>query len=183
MTECALFADNIKALGYSWQSPWHFIDQPVYDQGNTGFPFEMPAEDLVGALTNLTDWLSYNGTDYLSSIYYQRIVSAFPNMDDARSFALRLVIHYVGDIHQPLHSATLVNDLYPYGDAGGNYEHLPNICGASNLHSVWDSVAYLYCGYPAMPLDSVDWSWYTTTETEIASQYPVDPAKVFDYDF
>lgn len=64
MTECALFADNIKALGYSWQSPWHFIDQPVYDQGNTGFPFEMPAEDLVGALTNLTDWLAYKGTDY-----------------------------------------------------------------------------------------------------------------------
>ena len=92
MTECALFADNIKALGYSWQSPWHFKDQPYYDQGNSGFPFEEPAEDLVGALNNLTDWLAYKNTDYQSSIYYQRIVSAFPNMDDARSFALRLVI-------------------------------------------------------------------------------------------
>jgi len=29
-TECALFADNIKGMGYSFQSPWHFKDIPWY---------------------------------------------------------------------------------------------------------------------------------------------------------
>jgi hypothetical protein len=32
-TECALFADNIKGMGYTWQSSWHFINIPYYSQG------------------------------------------------------------------------------------------------------------------------------------------------------
>jgi hypothetical protein len=44
---------------------------------------------------------------------------------------------------------------------GGNKEYLPTTpCGASNLHSVWDSVAYLYCGYPTLPLTSTSWEYY-----------------------
>ena len=30
-TECATFADEIKGEGMSWQSDWHFVDQPYYD--------------------------------------------------------------------------------------------------------------------------------------------------------
>ena len=61
-----------------------------------------------------------------------------------------MIIHYVGDIHQPLHTVAAVNYTYPSGDRGGNSEYLPNICGASNLHAVWDSLAYNYCGYPVL---------------------------------
>jgi len=182
MTECATFADNIKATGYSWQAGWHFIDQPDYDQGNNNYPFVPDTYDVVGAMQNITDWLSGTG-DYQSGYYYQKITSSFPNQDDARSFALRLLIHYVGDIHQPLHAATLVNDDYPYGDSGGNLIHLPNICGASNLHAVWDSLEYLYCGYPNLPLNNTDWNWYTTTEELWASQYPIDHSKLYPAQF
>jgi hypothetical protein len=64
MTECATFADNIKETGYSWQTPWHFIDQPYYDQGDNGYPF-LPSEyDVIGALTNLSDWLANKDADY-----------------------------------------------------------------------------------------------------------------------
>ena len=70
MTECALFADNIKGQGYSWQSGWHFIDQPYYDDGNNNYPFVMPEYNVVDALQNLSDWLAYNGTAYQSSYYY-----------------------------------------------------------------------------------------------------------------
>ena len=104
-------------------------------------------------------------------------------MDDARSFALRLIIHYVGDIHQPLHATTLVDDEYPNGDAGGNFEHIPNICGASNLHAVWDSLTYLYCGYPFLPLNDSNWSWYTITAASISTENPVDSSQVFNGDF
>ena len=30
-TECATFADEIKGEGMSWQSDWHFVDQPYFD--------------------------------------------------------------------------------------------------------------------------------------------------------
>jgi S1/P1 Nuclease len=99
-TECALFADNIKATGYSWQSPWHFIDIPYYSQGGdpSQYSFKPASTDLVGALNALVGMLTNTG-DYKSTTYYQQIAASFPNPADQLSFALRLVIHYVGDIH------------------------------------------------------------------------------------
>ena len=183
MTESATFADNIKALGYTWQNSWHFSNRPYYDQGNGDFPFIEPEYDIIGALNTLSDWLGNKGTAYESSYYYQTIVSAFFNMDDARSFALRLIIHYVGDIHQPLHSTALVDDNYPYGDAGGNKIPIPNICGASNLHAVWDSLAYVYCAEPNLPANDADWEYYTTLAKDMAVAYPIDPTQIYTYDF
>lgn len=150
-TECATFADDVKST-YSFQSGWHFINQPYLDKGGdiSDFTFKAAAYDIVGALENLTNWISDNGTDYKSSYYYQQVTKNFPSDADGRSFALRMIIHYVGDIHQPLHAVAEVDSTYPSGDQGGNKEYLPSICGASNLHAVWDSVAYNYCGYPTL---------------------------------
>jgi len=36
------------------------------------------------------------------------------------STAMRLLIHYCGDIHQPLHATSRVDHEYPKGDFGGN---------------------------------------------------------------
>jgi len=94
-----------------------------------------------------------------------------------------MIIHYVGDIHQPLHTVAMVDATYPSGDMGGNKEYLPSICGASNLHSVWDSVAYNYCGYPVQPLSDADWEWYSTTASSINNAYPADETKLKDGDF
>lgn len=59
-----------------------------------------------------------------------------------RSYAVRLLIHYIGDVHQPLHSTNRVNADFPTGDRGGNEFPLPNHYAANNLHSVWDSAIY-----------------------------------------
>ena len=58
--------------------------------------------------------------------------------------ALRLIIHYVGDIHQPLHCVNLVNSDYPEGDKGGNAFKLRYRYRVKNLHALWDSVMYKY---------------------------------------
>ena len=55
---------------------------------------------------------------------------------------MRLLIHYVGDIHQPLHGVSRVDSEYPKGDRGGNSFHVQTKNGAKNLHAVWDSVVY-----------------------------------------
>ena len=59
------------------------------------------------------------------------------NENQVRSAALRLIIHLVGDIHQPLHTSTLISSS-PYSDSdlGGNKF---KISGGWNLHSLWDS--------------------------------------------
>jgi hypothetical protein len=93
------------------------------------------------------------------------------------------VIHYVGDVHQPLHATAEVNSTYPSGDQGGNYEKVPSVNGVSNLHSVWDSVIYQYPGYPVMPLSTADWDWYTSTSATMASDYPVNSANILSEDY
>ena len=183
-TECALFADNIKSEGYSWQSNWHFIDQPYYNKGGSSsdYSFKPASTDLVQALNALVGMLTNSGS-YKSTTYYQQIANAFPNPTDQLSFALRLVIHYVGDMHQPLHAEAEVNSTYPSGDQGGNAEKVPSVSGVSNLHSVWDSVIYQYPGYPTMPLSTSDWSWYTNTVSTLASEYPISNSSILPEDY
>lgn len=121
--------------------------------------------------------------DYKSTTYYAQIAAKFPNPADQLSFALRLVIHYIGDIHQPLHAEAEINSTYPSGDAGGNSEKVPSVDGVSNLHSVWDSVIYQFPGYPVMPLSTKDWDWYTATAEKISSEYAINASDLKPQDF
>jgi len=59
---------------------------------------------------------------------------------EARAVYLSWLIHLVGDLHQPLHCATLVNDKYPapIGDKGGNNFYIRPPKKGVKLHSVWD---------------------------------------------
>jgi len=161
--ECATFADEIMALGYMGQYTWHFRDTPIVDEENktlADFPeFELPPTNNVEALGNLTNFLTDTG-DYKDSLYYKQIVEWFPTLQDQKSFALRLIIHYCGDIHQPLHTVAVVNSTYPKGDEGGNRELIPDIGGVINLHYVWDSVSYQYVGYADLPMNETMWNYY-----------------------
>lgn len=148
--ESSTFADHIKGMGYSFQSDWHFINIPYLDQGGelSDYDFVEPPVDVVSALTSLTKFLKGEvGSDY--DTYTQQIAQKFSYEDDQKSFALRMVIHYVGDVHQPLHTTAEVDPTYPTGDRGGNSEQVPSSHGASNLHAIWDSVIYVYDGKPS----------------------------------
>lgn len=54
----------------------------------------------------------------------------------ARHEALKFIIHFVGDIHQPLHSAT--NNSRSDGDRGGNSVNTRLLTHTMKLHAVWD---------------------------------------------
>lgn len=130
----------------------------------------------------MTAWLKGDNTK-TSTVYVSEILIDYPNVNDAKSFALRLIIHYVGDLHQPLHATSEVNSQFPEGDRGGNSHKVPSKDGASNLHAVWDSVIYSYSGFPNLPLSTSDWSWYSNEAANLASKYPVDMTKVHASDF
>lgn len=67
-----------------------------------------------------------------------------------RAVALCWVVHLVGDIHQPLHDASLFSAHFPNGDKGGNSELLASDAVAGdpreaaakpkNLHALWDDL-------------------------------------------
>lgn len=175
--ECATFADEIKAKGGTWQSGWHFVDQPYLDQGGSindypGFKFDTDSIDK--AIPDIINWLSGNSaSNYQSSFVYTTMQTQLPSLseEERKSYALRLLIHYVGDIHQPLHATARVDPQYPKGDAGGNFVAIPVKEGAKNLHSVWDSVLYAYTATPNMPFNYGDWNTLGTEATGMESKY------------
>lgn len=51
--------------------------------------------------------------------------------------ALRFYLHWLGDIHQPMHTISYYSSTFPQGDAGGNrYLLQDNLY--PNLHAFWD---------------------------------------------
>lgn len=64
----------------------------------------------------------------------------------AKSVALRILIHVVADLHQPLHAATRVSRSFPEGDRGGNEVRLRKNPIANTLHAFWDRGAGLLVG-------------------------------------
>lgn len=76
----------------------------------------------------------------------------------ARSYALRLLIHFLGDIAQPFHSTSRFNDNYPDGDAGANAFPIPYHYEADEMHAVWDKGVYTLRGNYPRPISAEDWA-------------------------
>ena len=55
--------------------------------------------------------------------------------------------------------------------------------GVSNLHQVWDSVIYGYCGWETLPLSRKGWAYYSAATDELQYRYPVDEDKLKVTDF
>jgi hypothetical protein len=117
----AHWADDLRPFPeFDSFKPLHFIDNPFATDG-TPLPAGVPEPDNI--VTALEDNVN--------------ILKTSTDMD-AQAQALRLIIHFVGDIHQPLHCATQVSSANPDGDRGGNLVSI-NVAGKkTNLHSYWD---------------------------------------------
>lgn len=109
-------------------SAWHYVDIPL---GTKRREVEKYCDPNAGCVT--------------SAIRNQLAILRSSSSDAAkRADALRFVIHFVGDLHQPLHAAT-------NNDEGGNcvpvafFGELPQLGNpqtesyAPNLHGIWDT--------------------------------------------
>lgn len=95
-------------------SKWHYDNTPVCGQG---LPSPCPRGDCAN--------------NRLSQ--YRKVLGDPAASREGRAFALRVVVHLVGDIHQPLHEAN-------NGDAGGNDVQVSDgRRSRGNLHHEWDS--------------------------------------------
>jgi hypothetical protein len=92
---------------------------------------------------------------------------------------LRLLIHYIGDVHQPLHATSRFTPSRVTGDRGGNSFKVGSKDGAYNLHSVWDSVVYAYPDTPKLPYNNNDWNSLGKITNDLVQTYQL---KASDYE-
>lgn len=120
----AVWADDIKSEGNREYSSWHYVTLYFYE---TGEP--MPTKADFPDAPHVS-WAIEHDAKILSD-------GQAPLKEQA--IALRRLIHWVGDIHQPMHSATQITPQNPKGDSGGTQFKLHKNAPASNLHGLWDS--------------------------------------------
>jgi len=117
MAMTANWADFIKSdTTYNYLSNWHYVNLPENLSKNDVFSF---LNDQKGA--NI-----YNKLNEMIAILKNSKSTAAQ-----KKLALRMVIHMVGDLHQPMHTARK-------DDLGGNKIQLSWFGEKSNLHKVWD---------------------------------------------
>jgi hypothetical protein len=125
----ACWADDVRR-DRAATGPWHYIDLPFRDDHKKPVD-HVCMENIVWAIETQT-----------------AILADRTQPDEKRSEALRFVMHFVGDIHQPLHGSDRQSDAHPDGDRGGNDFKIGGLKlspestrEVTNLHSLWDSGA------------------------------------------
>jgi len=126
IADASTWADDIRTQRPE-TAPWHYVDIPVGTSSRDIAKFcPLPESCVTRALTDELAALRSPGIN-----------------PQKRAEALRFLIHFVGDVHQPLHATS-------NNDQGGNcvpvayFDALPQLRNpqaetyAPNLHGVWD---------------------------------------------
>ncbi|KAE8342582.1 hypothetical protein BDV24DRAFT_162472 [Aspergillus arachidicola] len=119
ISDAAVWADKVKYTTMPATQPWHFLDAEDNPPESCQVSFTSDCGRrgcIVSAIQNMTNQLSD------------------PNLaKDDQADALKFLIHFLGDIHQPLHVEAL--------EQGGNKIHVcfDHYCSKENLHAIWDT--------------------------------------------
>ncbi|MCX7125193.1 MAG: S1/P1 nuclease [Gammaproteobacteria bacterium] len=109
-------------------SAWHYIDLPFVKDNIK--PAALDPENVVTEITRA-----------------EKIVADKTESSDRRAKYLSFLIHFVGDIHQPLHCATLYSKQFPESDRGGN-NYFIHTAISKDLHWYWDEGLGLFYSPP-----------------------------------
>lgn len=108
------YADEIKSdPKYRAYSPWHYVNFP-FDTTYDAHPKSDKADLVVAIETSITK-LKDKTTPTAEKVFY-----------------LKLLVHFIGDLHQPLHVGL-------EEDRGGNDFQVQWFDEGTNLHTVWDT--------------------------------------------
>jgi hypothetical protein len=120
----SVWADDLRAEGNTTYSAWHYVTLLFKD-----------VNEPLPTRANFSDRDNVAWAVELET----RILKSNETTENEKALALRRLLHWVGDMHQPLHATSHVSPNYPKGDSGGNLfvVNLPK--PFNNLHSYWDS--------------------------------------------
>lgn len=114
LSEIATWADEAKQHPeWAHTKPWHFVNIP--DGGDYSQIRHSAEGDVITAITEMVQTLQNKSAS---------------SQDKAN--AVKFLVHFVGDIHQPLHTGKI-------DDEGGNQVKLNFNGRQTNLHMLWDS--------------------------------------------
>lgn len=139
--DCAPWADDTKTRR---TGPWHYIDLYFKSDGNPTDKQPDP-QNVVWAISR-----------------FSRRLVASNEPDEKRADALRYLIHFVGDIHQPLHCTSRITPDQPEGDKGGNDFYFSHPSSDNSrpheLHYLWDDGGGLF-KFKHRPITSSERQW------------------------
>ena len=123
--QASVWPDEIRDINH----PQHHLDAPKWHYMNykLTFPFDevMDIVDQDNVLHAIKTCLKT----------YRSKTTA----NKQKAIALSWIAHLIGDVHQPLHSASLFSEQYPKGDRGGNDFWIKSN-ETVNLHYYWDGL-------------------------------------------
>lgn len=155
----SVWADDISAEGLKVLFSWHGSAK-VYD----------PSGILTAAqVKEINDRNLYEKDTVWAIKHSVKTLGNETASDWAKGFMLRMLIHIVGDIHQPLHNVTRYNVDFPNGDRAGTRFLLEG--KHKSLHSLWDSVFEDAEIKPARPMTESDSEWVRVYASQIKSAY------------
>lgn len=117
--QAATWPDRMKSHNKKYNM-WHFIDMPLV--ADHVMPPSVDPKNVVWAIS-----------------YAEQMVKNTDISKKTRAKYLSFLIHFVGDIHQPMHCITRYSHRTPppQGDLGGNLFPIQSPI-ADNLHAYWD---------------------------------------------
>ncbi|KAF9941919.1 hypothetical protein BGZ65_000748 [Modicella reniformis] len=124
LSNVSTWADKVRPLSqYKWTSPLHFFNPPGDNPPeHCAAEYVYAGQDNVNALFNMTATLNRYQTNPPDTAEGKKI----------REEALKFFVHFMGDIHQPLHDSTPLR--------GGNDAPIKWGGRTNNLHSLWDTL-------------------------------------------
>ncbi|MGZ4987377.1 MAG: S1/P1 nuclease [Limisphaerales bacterium] len=147
----ACWADDFKTqLG---TGIWHYIDIPFSLDGTPTTGVSQDSYDVVRAINLCVQQLANPSTTQSNQAIY-----------------LRYLIHFVGDIQQPLHASTAVFATAPSGDAGGNGFVITGYGG--ELHALWDQGGGFISASVGRPLSASGKTTLSNKVAAIEADYP-----------
>lgn len=176
LVECSTFADDYKYRGEGWQKYYHYINYPWIeeDDDSTDYVVKTKDKNITEACVQIVAWLSgKQGDGYKDSHIYKYLMERkYPgNEDVAKSYALRMLVHFLGDIVQPLHSMNRYSAELPKGDKGGNGFKLPYRYRVKSLHSLWDKVLYEERYNIRRPFTEETWTKFQINVDQVLADY------------
>ena len=117
LADVANWADEIKSdSSYDWAKPLHYVNVP---EGAAYFKMDRDCAKTGCVVSAIMD--------------YQAVLLDEKATAPQRAEALKFLIHFVGDVHQPMHVGRAV-------DRGGNDVKVEFFYHRTNLHVVWDEL-------------------------------------------
>ncbi len=158
----SVWPDRIKGDDVTAFNNWHFIDLP-YDIDATPAP-ALQIQNVAWAIKQSEQVLTSEHARH----YEQRLF-------------LRFLIHFVGDIHQPLHCINLVSKDYPQGDQGGNLFPI-KVQDYPNLHVLWDGGVGYWQSYFIKPYHSLNYKQVASLAKSLTKAFPKSKFRAQIYD-